>query len=149
MKRVIFFFTLFITIRPDAAACLCSQLNLREISQWVEQQNRIFFLGTVVKIKELKIQNRNGKHDLLVARLVTFRIDKGWKKSGHTFIKISTGGGQGDCGLGFVKSEQYLVDATKENSFYETDTCTATRKIADAKELILALNKWQKDQKSK
>lgn len=152
MKRLIYFIYLvlvILTMRSNASACLCTQLDLREVNQWIQEPNRIFFSGTALSIKEFKIPGRDGKPDMILARLVTFKIDKSWKKIRNKVIKIGTGGGSGDCGFGFVKGEKYLVDATSEKNKFETDTCTATRKFSDSSEVITELNKWEKAQKHK
>ena len=75
---------------------------------------------------------------------VTFRVSKSWKNVSTTNVTIHTGGGGGDCGYSFTRSNDSLVYAHKRNnngtSDLEAIICSRTIGISGATEDLSYLN---------
>jgi hypothetical protein len=64
-------------------------------------------------------------------RLATFRVHTVWKGPEAFRVRVSTGGGDGDCGYHFIVGIEYIVFAhqTGRNRL-ETSICTRTKQAS-------------------
>jgi hypothetical protein len=95
-------------------------------------RSKAVFTGEVISVKE--------KQPLAgyVSKKVIFEVNQSWKGIEQSQIQITTGQGDGDCGIDFVLGEDYLVYASDSDLYGEnqltTIICDRTSPIVSAKE---------------
>jgi hypothetical protein len=73
-------------------------------------------------------------------RVATVRVGTVWKGPAEARLRVTTGGGDGDCGVHFVAGREYLVYAQPgAQGRLETSICTRTAWIKDAREDVRSL----------
>ena len=73
-------------------------------------------------------------------RVATVRVDTVWKGPQQARLTVTTGGGDGDCGVHFVAGREYVVYARQDaQGRLATSTCTRTAWIKDAREDVQSL----------
>lgn len=152
MKKFVVFLILFLltstsilTLKPRATfACSC----VKEQTVQVEfSQSKAVFSGKVIEIKTTKFSNPNYKK-------VLFEVSKTWKGISGSQVIIKTGLGDGDCGINFIKGQNYLVYARAskmygENSQSLTATiCSSTKEFSLAQKDLTILGKGKKPTKN-
>jgi hypothetical protein len=90
------------------------------------------FVGTVIESKTVKVKQDSSEWP---QRLVRLSIDEAFTGVEGPQVEILTGLGDGDCGIGFRTTQQYLVYAyeTKDGQL-QTSICTRTKPISKAAE---------------
>jgi hypothetical protein len=64
-------------------------------------------------------------------RLATFRVHTVWKGPETSRVRVSTGGGDGDCGYHFIAGIEYLVFAHRGVSdSLQTSICSRTKQAS-------------------
>jgi len=89
------------------------------------------FVGTVIDSRVIKV--KRGNYDIQT-RVVRLTIDSPFRGVEGAEVEVQTGLGGGDCGFGFVQTQQYLVYAYEHEGKLSTGICTRTRPIAKAAE---------------
>ena len=73
-------------------------------------------------------------------RVATVRVGTVWKGPAEARLTVTTGGGDGDCGVHFVAGREYLVYVRHgAQGRIETSTCTRTAWSKDAREDVRSL----------
>jgi len=94
-----------------ALACTCAQPA--SVQEGLKQADAVY-LGLVERF-ELKGSGR----------LATFRVHTVWKGLEASHVRVSTGGGDGDCGYHFIVGVKYLVFARQGAwNTLQTNICT-------------------------
>src|SRR5574341_1514226 len=97
-----------------AFACTCAQPA--SVQDGLKQADAVF-LGLVERF-ELKG----------TGRIATFRVHTVWKGPEASRVRVSTGGGDGDCGYHFIAGVEYLVLAHRGASdSLQTSICSRTK----------------------
>ena len=100
-----------------ALACTCAQPA--SVQEGLKQADAVF-LGLVERF-ELKGSGR----------LATFRVHTVWKGPEASRVRVSTGGGDGDCGYHFIVGVKYLVFARQDAwNTLQTNICTLTKQAS-------------------
>jgi hypothetical protein len=100
-----------------ALACTCAQPA--SVQEGLKQADAVF-LGLVERF-ELKGSGR----------LATFRVHTVWKGPEASRVRVSTGGGDGDCGYHFIVGVKYLVFARHGHwNTLQTNICTRTKQAS-------------------
>ena len=106
-----------------ASACTCAQKEFTKekdehYKQWVERHDVVVFAGRVVSVRPThqlyKDTNLNVKVPAgygFPTADVTFAVEEIWKGTKSAEVKVRTGRGGGDCGIGFVVGSRYFVEA--------------------------------------
>jgi hypothetical protein len=94
------------------------------------------FVGTVIDSHNVTIKYGDIDEQM---RSVRFSLDTAFRGVEAAQVEVLTGFGGGDCGFGFVQSQQYLVYAYEFQGKLSTNICTRTRSIAKAQEDLLYL----------
>lgn len=89
------------------------------------------FVGTVIESRTITV--KRGNYDSK-QRVVRFTIDSPFRGVEGAEVEVQTGLGGGDCGFGFVQTQQYLVYAYEHEGKLSTGICTRTRPITRAGE---------------
>ncbi|MET0850431.1 MAG: hypothetical protein ABW020_04795 [Candidatus Rokuibacteriota bacterium] len=109
-----------------AIACTCAQPPTPQAG--LESAERVF-LGVV---ERFEVEGAR--------RVATFRVGTVWKGPRQARITVTTGGGDGDCGVHFVAGREYLVYAGQgRQARLETSICTRTAWIKDARDDMRSL----------
>ena len=87
------------------------------------------FVGTVIDSKTVSIKRDNYEEQ---GRLVRFSLDEAFRGVQGAQVEVMTGMGGGDCGIGFVQSQPYLVYANSFEGKLHTGICMRTKKISAA-----------------
>jgi len=119
--RALMLFIAIITGIPGipllALACTCAQPA--SVQEGLKQADAVF-LGLVERF-ELKGSGR----------LATFRVHTVWKGPEASRVRVSTGGGDGDCGYHFIVGVKYLVFARQGAwNTLQTNICTRTKQAS-------------------
>ena len=119
--RALMLFIAIITGIPSiplsALACTCAQPA--SVQEGLKQADAAF-LGLVERF-ELKGSGR----------LATFRVHTVWKGPEASRVRVSTGGGDGDCGYHFIAGIEYLVFAHRGASdSLQTSICSRTKQAS-------------------
>ncbi|MEH7453566.1 hypothetical protein [Gottfriedia acidiceleris] len=152
MKKFVIFLILFLltsistlTFKPRATfACSCvkEQTVQKEFSQ-----SKAVFSGKVIDIKTTKFSNPNYKK-------VLFEVSKTWKGISSSQVIIKTGQGDGDCGINFIKGQNYLVYARASKMYGEnsqsltTTICDSTKEFSLAQKDLTILGEGKKPTKN-
>jgi hypothetical protein len=111
-----------------AWACSCAGT---EVPCQAYGQASAVFVGTVIDSRTITV--RHGNYDS--QRLsVLLSIDSPFRGVEGAQVEVQTGLGGGDCGFGFVQTQQYLVYAYEHEGKLSTGICSRTRPIARAAE---------------
>ena len=70
---------------------------------------------------------------------VEFEISKFWKGPSYKNIALTTARDGASCGYSFKKGEEYIVYAYDDENKLNTDLCTRTKLISNAREDLTAL----------
>ena len=144
MKKLVLMFCLTISFAfagRTAYACTCANFeglridangttptpNSEEVEKWRREQNDYaLFIGQVVKIERVKVKQANERIQM---KKVTVKVERYWL--GNKFISpemvIYTGIGDGDCGVPYVKGNQYFFWASRVNGLLETNICSPNK----------------------
>ncbi|MGG0174700.1 hypothetical protein [Gottfriedia acidiceleris] len=109
-----------------ACSCVKEQTVQKEFSQ-----SKAVFSGEVIDIKTTKFSNPNYKK-------VLFEVSKTWKGISSSQVIIKTGQGHGDCGIDFIKGQNYLVYARASKMYGENSQSLTTTICDSTKEFSLA-----------
>lgn len=109
-----------------ACSCVKEQPVQKEFSQ-----SKAVFSGTVIDIKTTKFLNPNYKK-------VLFEVSNTWKGISNSQVIIKTGQGDGDCGISFIKGQDYLVYARASKMYGENSQSLTTTICDSTKEFSLA-----------
>ena len=122
MRRSVFVLAILVSAgllgfeRP-ALACTCAQPS--SVQEGLKQADAVF-LGLVERF-ELKGSGR----------VATFRVRRVWKGTDAPRIRVTTGGGDGDCGYHFIVGMEYLVFARQGTwNTLQTNICTRTKRAS-------------------
>ncbi|WP_428909984.1 hypothetical protein [Niallia sp. Krafla_26] len=101
------------------------------------ERSQVIFSGKVVEVKE----KRSLKG--YVTKSVLFEVTKTWKDASQSQIIITTGQGDGDCGIDFKEGEDYLVYAN-ESTMYGAESlvsniCSRTNELSASQEDLVIL----------
>lgn len=112
----------------EVSACSCAESP--SVEEELERSNAVFS-GKVISVREKRSLNGN------VSKLVLFEVTNTWKGVEQSQIMITTGLGDGDCGIDFKEGEEYLVYA-HESTMYGAKSlvsgiCDRTNKLSAAK----------------
>ena len=122
MSRLVFVVGIVLTagllaLHSVALACTCAQPA--SVQEGLSQSDAVF-LGLVERF-ELKGSGR----------LATFRVHTVWKGPEASRVRVSTGGGDGDCGYHFIVGVKYLVFARQGAwNTLQTNICTRTKQAS-------------------
>lgn len=106
-----------LALHSMALACTCAQPA--SVQEGLKQADAVF-LGLVERF-ELKGSGR----------LATFRVHTVWKGPEASRVRVSTGGGDGDCGNHFIVGVKYLVFARQGAwNTLQTNICTRTKQAS-------------------
>jgi Carboxypeptidase regulatory-like domain/Tissue inhibitor of metalloproteinase len=111
-----------------AVACSCAGV---EVPCQAYGQASAVFVGTVIESRVVTV--KRGNYDTQ-RRVVRLTIDSPFRGVAGAEVEVQTGLGGGDCGFGFVQTQQYLVYAYEHEGKLSTGICTRTRSIAKAAE---------------
>jgi carboxypeptidase family protein len=112
----------------NAFACSCA--GIRAPCQAYGEAAAVF-VGTVINSRVIAA---NQSSDLFHRRVVRFVVDTPFRGVNAGEVEVTTGLGGGDCGFGFVETQQYLVYAYEYEGKLSTGICTRTRSISQAQE---------------
>lgn len=123
----------------SALACSCAPPGPPKESL---DQSTAVFSGKVTAVE------KEGPFGLIV----TFAVDSAWKGVAEKTIKVGTASNDAMCGYSFEKGKSYLVYASVAPGAkkLQTNICSRTRSLDDAKEDLAALGEGKKfDEKKK
>ncbi|CAN5720784.1 hypothetical protein BH18ACI4_BH18ACI4_09070 [soil metagenome] len=120
-------FALVALSAANALACTCLE---RAPCQAYGEASAVF-VGTVINSRILSI--KQGNHESS-SRVVRLSVDSSFRGVKGSEVEVTTAMGGGDCGFGFVPTQQYLVYASENNGKLSTSICTRTRSISRAAE---------------
>jgi hypothetical protein len=120
--------TLFALSAGTLLACSCAG-TLAPCQAYGEAS--AVFVGTVIDSRTITV--KHGNYDSQ-RRAVLLSIDSPLRGVEGAEVEVRTGLGGGDCGFGFVQTQQYLVYAYEHEGTLSTGICTRTRPIAKAAE---------------
>jgi hypothetical protein len=112
------------------AAVACSCAGTQVPCQAFGEASAVF-VGTVIDSSVIAV--KRGDYDRKT-RVVRLTIDSSFRGVEGAEVEVQTGMGGGDCGFGFVQTQQYLVYAYEHDGKLSTGICTRTRPIARAAE---------------
>ena len=100
-----------------ALACTCAQPST--VQEGLQQADAVF-RGLVERF-ELRDSGR----------VATFRVHTVWKGPEASRVRVSTGGGDGDCGYHFIVGVKHLVFARQGAwNTLQTNICTRTKRAS-------------------
>jgi hypothetical protein len=112
----------FVLVSDASLACQC--VETRSVAHSVESSDAVFS-GRVLKIYGTRIG---------------FAVERSWKGVNEPELTIYTPAQSTACGYQFEEGQDYLVYAYSQGGErLGTDTCTRTRKLAEAKEDLTEL----------
>lgn len=111
----------------NALACSCAE---RVPCQAYGEASAVF-VGTVIDSRIITIKQGNYERR---RRAVRLSVDSSFRGVRGSEVEVTTGLGGGDCGFGFVLTEQYLVYASEHEGKLSTGICSRTRSISRAAE---------------
>lgn len=140
MNKILFYlfgvFAFLLFNSAEIRACSCLPFGDESVARQVERAKtdaRAVFAGKVVKVtKNLE------KHQVTVR----IRAEKSWKGTVPREITITTASDSALCGYNFAVGQSYLVYAQGTDvRNLQTNICTRTARIADAKADLKALGR--------
>jgi hypothetical protein len=115
-----------LALPASARACTCAQSATADVA--LERAQRVF-LGTVERFEV-----RDTK------RVATIRVKTVWKGPRQSRVRVTTGGGDADCGFHFVAGLDYVVYASeRERGGLTTSICDRTARPKDARDDLSVL----------
>ncbi|MBA2524627.1 MAG: carboxypeptidase regulatory-like domain-containing protein [Pyrinomonadaceae bacterium] len=111
----------------NALACSC----LERVPCQAYGEASAVFVGTVIDSRIITIKQANYERK---RRAVRLSVDSPFRGVRGSKVEVTTAMGGGDCGFGFVPSQQYLVYASEYEGKLSTSICSRTRSIARAAE---------------
>ena len=134
------FIAIFMIISGEAAACSCARYDIEE--SYNKYQH--VFIGTVEKIENVKGTGGawSGSNELAH---VTLKLNKVYKGTYDSVVKVTTMPGRGTCGFPFRLNVQYAVFAYGDNNELAVSSCSPTihtekRQEHDEQERLTVLN---------
>lgn len=120
------------------SACSCAQLP--SVGEELERSKAVFS-GKVLDIKEKKSLQGFPNNSVL------FEVMENWKGAEQSQVIITTGQGDGDCGIDFTEGNEYLVYAN-ESTMYGAKSlgsiiCDRTDLLSASKEDLAVLGQGQ------
>lgn len=129
---------LLLLLPAATQACSCNLPPLKKSEkQLIElgrKASKAVFVGEVV---EISVPTITSGESTWVSE-VKFKVRKWWKGAGAEEVSVFTANVCCICGYEFKVGESYLVYAHGENRL-STDTCTRTRKLAEAEDDLKVL----------
>ena len=128
---VAWFFTLMIFSLSPALACSCGPSPDPKVA--LEGATAVF-AGKVIAIEE-------EEHEQDVKLQIKIDVSKCWKGVTSTTVIVTTRHSTAACGYPFEISKEYLVYAqsVKGQEYLQTNFCSRTQELADAKEDLAEL----------
>lgn len=126
-RTVGLFFALILLSGEEAYACDC-QFGGGAVCQDYWKASAVF-VGTVIESKTVKI--KRGEYEQQ-QRLVRFSLDEPFRGVEGAQVEVMTGMGDGDCGIAFKQTQQYLVYASSFEGKLYTGICMRTKVISAA-----------------
>jgi hypothetical protein len=120
-------FALLALSAGDALACTC----LERVPCQAYGEASAVFVGTVIDSRIVTI--KQGKFESS-SRAVRLSVDSAFRGVRGSEVEVTTAMGGGDCGFGFVPTQQYLVYASEHEGKLSTSICSRTRSISRAAE---------------
>ncbi len=120
-------FAPFLTAEKVAYACSC--IEPASPSESLEGATAVFS-GKVTQVSN----TRFGNQDFDSGAVIVLETIEYWKGAAYKTAVIHTGLGGGDCGLGLVEGEEYLIYAYGQPDRLTSNICTRTRLLANASE---------------
>jgi hypothetical protein len=120
-------FALVMLSAGRALACSC----LEQAPCQAYGEASAVFVGTVLDSRITT--TTQGKYERS-RRAVRFSVDTPFRGVTGSQVELTTGMGGGDCGFGFVPTEQYLVYAYEHEGKLSTGICSRTRSMSRAEE---------------
>ncbi len=120
-------FALMALSAGNALACSCVE---RLPCQAYGEASAVF-VGTVIDSRIITIKQANYGRS---RRAVRLSVDSAFRGVKGLEVEVTTGLGGGDCGFGFVPTQQYLVYASEHEGKLSTGICSRTRSISRAAE---------------
>lgn len=118
----------FVTLSAgDVPACSCAE---RLPCQAYGAASSVF-VGTVIDSRMITTKQGNYERSMRAVRL---SVDSPFRGVKGSEVEVMTGVGGGDCGFGFVATEQYLVYASEYEGKLYTSICSRSRSISRAAE---------------
>jgi hypothetical protein len=111
-----------------AAACKCMLL---EPAAAAEQASAVFE-GRVVELRDVAAAP-------MPRRQVTLRVVRVWKGMDGEQAVVTTASDSAACGIDFVRDQNYLVYAGKQDGVLNANSCSRTRLIGDADDDVTVL----------
>lgn len=159
MRSLVFVFLVFVP--TSAFGCLCG--GTQNVSQAYHESTAVFS-GRVVaaeyrrgiknEFAEMDAENsgKNREYEVLVYRFQVIRWYKGGDYSTREVTLVTNNlryiddksESISDCDLGFIKSESYLVYAYGGRNELATGVCSRTKRLARAKNDLIALETYRK-----
>ena len=141
MKRALFSLVgvvvLVMLARVEGFACTCGVPNLNQsLKRQVRaalSESRAVFSGRVLEVKD---------DPEAFGVLVKLRVERYWKGSPPSEVRLSTGRGGGDCGYRFEVGGSYLVYAYGSGAGgLGTNICQRTARLSEAAKDLQVLGK--------
>lgn len=123
----------------EACTCAAYPDDLQEAVAIAYAQADVIFLGDVTSIRNLRLR-------ALPQREAQFFVHDRWKGSVSDAAVVRTNIGEIACGYDFHRGGSYLVFAywDRDHNLLTTSFCDLTCTQADAKEVIVILNRLRK-----
>ncbi|MBS3149246.1 hypothetical protein J4455_00945 [Candidatus Woesearchaeota archaeon] len=135
MKKIVIVFGIILSLIFSlnlVYACSCATgLSVEGRYQTVDA----IFIGKVTKIDRPAFSISSA--DPII---VTFDVSKSYKGTANKNFELETTKESASCGYPFNEEGEYLVYATLNEGKYETNLCSGTAELADAKEDLQILN---------
>lgn len=132
---------IFVLESHGVEACTCAPYpdDLEKAVAMAYAQADVIFLGDVTSIRNLRFR-------ALPQREARFVVHDRWKGSVSDATVVRTNDGEIACGYDFHKGRSYLVFAywDPDHTLLTTSFCDLTRTEAEAKEVIVILNRLGK-----
>ena len=140
MKKILFYlfsvFALTLFNNTEIYACSCLPFGDESVAQQVsraKKDSQAVFSGKVLKV----VRNPE-KHQITVV----IKAEKSWKGTVPKKITITTASDSALCGYNFEVRQSYLIYAQGADAKnLQTNLCTRTARIADAKADLKALGR--------
>jgi hypothetical protein len=125
----LFLYATLVFYPNSAYGCSCAQPP--SVKEELDRSKAVF-TGKVIQVNEK--QPLNG----YISKKVIFEVSQVWKGIEQSQIQITTGQGDGDCGIDFVLGKDYLVYASESDLYGKkqltTIICDRTTPIVSANE---------------
>lgn len=139
----------FLALAGRVDACSCAR-RLSPAAQFAESE--LAFIGEVIDVDDrfhflrrvwtflLDVVGRDrvstdGRYEQHYGFDIAFRVDRMWRGPGTKTVRVVTGRGGGDCGIGFERGKRYLVYAYGlDGDEWGTSICTRTHEVPVSQE---------------